>query len=419
MAYLARRPGTWFWRLAIAPVAFVATIRTAFGYQWTDPMFNAYNFGSGLAGVCGAAKVLELACYPNGLLKVGEREPGVIENPAIELEQLNQEIHLRRGTGISPSEVAQERGSRRNPIAAGFLDAIEALTTMRGIGWQFGTGTDIYVPPETRDTTNKARFWRQTFASFLVYFVLFDVVTSAIQLVPGIGTPDGGSIFAFGGDNLLKKYAISVAIEFSTGVAFILGFEMVYRLVTLIILPIPAFKQEPSFWPPLFDKPWASVSLHEFWSKRWHQLLRQTFLVMGGYPLAFALSLVAMLLGFLLGTFTASGLFHYWALYGMGRGTDVQCLIFFAAQAVGVMLERVWKAVTGRRVGGWLGRAWVWIWVVGGIQWCINAWHERGFAGGMLVPPIVSPARFVVFPLVQPVFDALGVPVTLPLALNA
>lgn len=48
MAYLARRPGTWLWRLALAPIAFTATIRTAFGYEWTNPEFNAYNFASGV-----------------------------------------------------------------------------------------------------------------------------------------------------------------------------------------------------------------------------------------------------------------------------------------------------------------------------------------------------------------------------------
>lgn len=156
---------------------------------------------------------------------------------------------------------------------------------------------------------------------------------------------------------------------------------MVYQLVTLIAIVL--LRHNPTSWPPLFDDPWLSVSLHEFWSKRWHQLLRQTFLVMGGYPLAFIFSLpfggprsrtsmasTARMAGFILGTFTASGLFHYWAMYAMGRGTDLHCLLFFVMQAVGVGLERLWKNVTGRRVGGWAGRIWVWGCVVGGIQWC-------------------------------------------------
>lgn len=203
----------------------------------------------GLAGIFGATKVLELAFLPNGFLKIGEREPGLIENPAIELDRLEKEthpvigngkanghdaaehdvdtvhdkIHLRRGTGTTPAEVAQESASRRNPFVSGFMDSAEALASLRGIGWQFGSGTGLYVPPEWRDTTSRSRFVQQTLISWLIHFTLFDLLTSLIKLVPGIGTPNGGSIFAFGGDNVFKKYAISATIEFSTGVAFILG----------------------------------------------------------------------------------------------------------------------------------------------------------------------------------------------------
>lgn len=151
---------------------------------------------------------------------------------------------------------------------------------------------------------------------------------------------------------------------------------MVYQLVTLLCVLV--LHHDPRSWPPLFDAPWAAVSLHEFWAKRWHQLLRQTFLVMGGYPLAFLFSLISpprlkktsKMAGFVLGTFTASGLYHYWAMYAMGRGSDIQCLLFFVAQAFGIGLERAWRGITGRRVGGWAGRVWVWLCVVGGIQWC-------------------------------------------------
>lgn len=197
----------------------------------------------GLAGIFGATKVLELAFAPNGQLKIGEHEPGLIENPAIELDLLDKgsnssdattkmdvddpnihdKIHIRRGEGKTPSEVVQEHFSRSNPITSGFLDAAETLANLRGIGWQFGTGTGVYVPQDWRDTSSRWEFARQTLVSWLMYFTMFDLLTSLLKLVPGIGTTAGGSIFAFGGDSLLAKYAISTSIEFTTGVAFILG----------------------------------------------------------------------------------------------------------------------------------------------------------------------------------------------------
>lgn len=192
-------------------------------------------------GVFGATKVLELAFASNGILKLGEREPGLIENPAIELDKINKEkdtsvanghgstnnnvnrkIHLRRGKGTTLREIAQEQTSRRNQVFSGFLDAAEALASLRGIGWQFGTGTGLYVPKDWRDTSSRRTFALQTLGSWLAMFTMFDVLTSLIKLVPGVGTTQGGSIFAFG-SNVFEKYAISLTIEFATGVAFIFG----------------------------------------------------------------------------------------------------------------------------------------------------------------------------------------------------
>lgn len=152
---------------------------------------------------------------------------------------------------------------------------------------------------------------------------------------------------------------------------------MVYNLVTLI--GVLLFRHDPTSWPPIFDRPWASESLHEFWSKRWHQLLRQTFLTLGGYPFQALFGLP----GLILGTFLASGLYHHWSLHAMGRGTDSRAIWFFVGQAVGVALERAWYKVTGRKISGWMGTVWVWVWIVGGGQWCSEYFNsimedERG-----------------------------------------
>lgn len=87
---------------------------------------------------------------------------------------------------------------------------------------------------------------------------------------------------------------------------------------------------------------------------------------MGGKPLSRLLGPY----GLVLGTFLASGFYHSWALYAMGKGEDYSCVWFFALQAVAMVLERVWRSATGRRIEGWVGTAWVWFWIMGVGQVC-------------------------------------------------
>ncbi|KDN40983.1 hypothetical protein RSAG8_07689, partial [Rhizoctonia solani AG-8 WAC10335] len=101
----------------------------------------------------------------------------------------------------------------------------------------------------------------------------------------------------------------------------------------------------------------------------------------------------------LFGTFTASGLFHMFAMYAMGQGIEWKVVGFFSAQAIALLLERTWRAATGRRVDGWWGRAWSYLWVIGGGQWCVDAWHRRGLGGGMIIPPFLSVTRLILLPL--------------------
>lgn len=311
-------------------------------------------------------KAVELAFVPHGRLKIDEIEPGVLRSPASNGNAHSADKHSSAGSTTLWSFA-------RN----GFLDACELLSSMRGIGWDYGTGTDIYIPSEHRPLERSA-FLKSTLWSTLAHFLLLDVIESGFKLVPGVSSPSGGSIFL---PELppVPRALVSTALSFATGVAFIGGFNMCYGILTLIFVP---WGQPPSAWPPVMDRPWVTTSLHDFWGRRWHQLLRQTFLVWGGYPLSYIsehtvglffgkrAGRTAGYLGLVLGTFTASGLFHMCAMYAMGRGIEWKVVGFFSAQAVALTSERVWKAVTGRRVDGWWGRAWAYACVVIGGQWC-------------------------------------------------
>ncbi|CAE7212177.1 unnamed protein product [Rhizoctonia solani] len=393
LSYLARRPRTQFLRLAVLPLAIWSTLSAAYTYEWMNPVYNVYNFASGLWGIFALLKTVELAFVARGRLKVDELEPGVVRSPSSNghADGAPPE-HLKHGFLFT--------------CYSGFLDACELLSSMRGIGWDYGTGNDIYVPPEHRPLERTA-FLKSTLWSTLGYYLLLDLIDTSFKLVPGISSPTGGSIF-IPTLSPIPRLLVSTTLHFATGVAFIAGFNMVYGLMTLILV---SMGQPPCAWPPVMDRPFATTSLHDFWGKRWHQLLRQTFFIGGGYPLSFlGETIFGMLLGkrvaraarlwcLLLGTFTASGLFHMFAMYAMGQGIEWKVVGFFSAQAVALLLERAWRAATGRRVDGWWGRAWSYLWVIGGGQWCVDAWHRRGLGGGMVIPPFLSVTRLLFLPL--------------------
>jgi len=293
------------------------------------------------------------------------------------------------------SDSSEKQSHRRNqlPIPSCVYDPLEIVFTLRGIGWDFGR--DVYIPQETR-SLERGAFLRSTSLSFLGYYFLLDGLESVMKLIPGVGSPEGGSIF-FPQLPFFQRYVVSTVIHICTGTSLLSGFQMVYNLCTLVSVGV--LGQSPLSWPPIFNNPWAADSLNVFWAQRWHQLLRRMFVVYGGYPGSWILG---PKLGMVFGTFLASGLFHELTTYTMGKGLDHRITLFFLWQAVGVVLERMWKKATGYRVQGWGGLAWVYfsIMVIG--QPCVDAWHLRGLGGGSIViPPSLSLTRIVLLPALK------------------
>lgn len=170
-----------------------------------------------------------------------------------------------------------------------------------------------------------------------------------------------------------QRYVVSTAIHIITGTSLLSGFIMVYTLITLIAVGL--LGSEPRNWPPVMDGPWTADSMHIFWARRWHQFLRRTFVVYGGYPGKWLTESAARCFtggkntrtvttvgetGSVFGVFLASGLFHELSIYSMNRGFRLAPIVFFVAQAFVLLGERVWRTVTGRRVGGRWGIMWVW-----------------------------------------------------------
>jgi hypothetical protein len=379
LAYLARRPDTRQLRLAVLPLAIYTALRTGFGYVFDGPGLNSINFGLGalkswlaaamtplnasdlgLFGVAVSVKSFELTIPKDGMKKIGEKSPGIMATSAIVADQKR----LGNGTpnGV-PNGTIKYRSAGPRTFYEGFQDGLELLVNLRGIGWEFGTGTGIYIPPHTRDISNRSRFVQQTFRSLILNFLAVDLIESFLKFIPSGAGATGGTIYL---PSLppVPRYAFASFLHFVTGCAFMAGFNMVYGICTLIGVII--LQHEPSSWPPLFEAPWASDSMHTFWSKSWHQLLRQTFLVSGGYPFQKLFGLP----GLIFGTFLASGFYHNFAMYAMGQGLESAVVWYFVWQGVGIACERAWKIFTGRRVRGPWGMIWAYICVIGGGQRC-------------------------------------------------
>jgi hypothetical protein len=58
------------------------------------------------------------------------------------------------------------------------------------------------------------------------------------------------------------------------------------------------------------------------------------------------------------------------ALLGADQKPNLAVFTFFAAQALGVIGERLLGRITGRKVGGTIGNLWVISVIVIGGQWC-------------------------------------------------
>lgn len=295
------------------------------------------------------AKSVDFAFAKDGRLRVGEKE-------------------LRRSFDRdAPQRVRSARAAAllggRNPAARILprcvFDALEVGLTMRGVGWDFGKYTPI---PRTTRPSEREAFIRATVKNILRNLLLIDLIDTVTKCIPGV-TATGGTIFL---QELppLERYLFSTAIHVGHGLLIFAGVALTYDVGSLI--GVVLFNQSPAAWPPIHGKLFSARSVHDFWAKSWHQSFRYTFLTLGG----FFGNWLSGGLGMVLGCFLASGLFHEFGLVVAGKELDPSVLAFFLLQAVGMLCEKAFKRLTGKKVGGPLGFVWTAMFVVGIGQIC-------------------------------------------------
>ncbi|KAI6151254.1 hypothetical protein BKA82DRAFT_4125654 [Pisolithus tinctorius] len=214
------------------------------------------------------------------------------------------------------------------PTSSFLVDAIDLTVNFRGVGWNWSKG--IRFPPDTRPTS-RLHFAIYVFLSALFHSFICGVFHIAVHAIISI-------------------VAASVVCA---------GMQTRYDIGTFI--GVAVFQQDPAQWPPLFDAPWKATSLYDFWGYRWHQLVRRTLIVLGGWPLGFVFGRV----GYVVGSFLASGVLHNVVLATLNCGVEWwTMLLSFGMMALGIIIEHTFTQMTGRKVGGWIGRVWTMAWLL-------------------------------------------------------
>ncbi|GJJ14066.1 hypothetical protein Clacol_008323 [Clathrus columnatus] len=296
----------------------------------------------------------------------------------------------------TPTNNIDKQDRNTTTFMVALSEANTLMSTVRGIGIEHGKA--IPLPPETR-SLEKRLFLKATFFMFLRSYILFDLLEFTLKLTPPLRTYKGGSIYV---ESLPipQRLILAMFIHISTGCFIIEVMQAAYFFATL--MGVGVLNQSPSLWPPIFYHPWQAESLQEFWGKRWHQLLRRTFLILGGYPCEWIGNKIGLGRVFLLfGTFLASGLFHELPCYLLRRSFDWRPPLFFLSQALLICLERAWQAMTGKKIRGWWGRLWVYFSLLILAQILVDSWHSRGLGGGIVIHPRLSPSRHLILPILN------------------
>lgn len=227
---------------------------------------------------------------------------------------------------------------------------------MRGYGWNWSHG--LYVPPETRPK-NRIAFVFYTFLSVVVHVFVLGITYQANVSFSCAG-PTAKKPIIF--DDTLPFVLQYLRVGIMTAVMGVMGYsglQMYYDLSTIVGVVI--FRQDPAQWPPALDAPWRATSLIDFWSHRWHQWARGFFLFLGGYPLSLFLGRA----GIILGAFLASAVLHdMFTLAIDSKSKSWGVFTAFAMMAPGMLAERAFYRLTGKRVGGVVGWVWTMIWLL-------------------------------------------------------
>lgn len=373
MGALVRKPNTRLLRLGLMPIALYVTIMGGFGVSYFDPRAHkAWNFLVGeqsffdpmwdaFLSFLFTANV-HTAMIGKALMWGCGSQQFTVE----EAQNKSTASAMNRSAGGGKMTKGFQPKNKRSLI----YDLFDAYSGMRGLGWEFGANPKVYIPKHTRPVDQgRLPFVIPTVANAVVFYFLLDCVDCFMKTIPGVNTPEGGTIF-LPSLHPVFRYSYSFIITYLTGHIIPFYYTYIYDVCSIIMVGI--FNDSPEMYPPMFDSPWTATSVSSFWGKTWHQMVRQTFFIMGGFPLQYIFALLHPALastGLLIGTFLGSGIFHSLVLLAMDGKLGYNTLSYFMFQAIIVASERILYVNTGYKPRGFVGHLWSLLSVVGTAQY--------------------------------------------------
>jgi len=353
MGVLVQLEGTRFYRLAFLPVVAWFAWRGIF-----------VDMSGGDPRQAGMNNTLIMCCIAmRGIVWAVAREPFRRQSPSNKQSELDSES-----------------------VCTAFWNAGDLVLNTRGIGWNWPRGLVVSKP--AFETDSRVTFVLLSAARFALHVLGFDACIQIIHVLSPdtFGSLDGGSLFDHTLPPLLELLRY-VFVAFLTAWMAYFMLQWGYQFVAIVCIIL--FQQRPSQWPPLFDSPWLSTSLSDFWGRRWHQMIRDVALNLGGQPF----NCLFGRLGGLFGAFLISGIVHDVEHRALGRGGNSAAIIgFFVMSGVGVVLERIWTKATGRRVGGLWGWTWTFGWLALWGVWIVDEWAKAGRFAMWRLPGELEPS---------------------------
>lgn len=124
-----------------------------------------------------------LALSPNGVLKMNEVAPGTLESD-VSTKSLENNHHASPEHYMD-ADMLQPAGAQAAPppfsLYSFITRALELLSNPRGVGWKFGTGTDVQVSKDWRDLSSRAVFRRQTSLAIVKTYLVFDACNTLLE----------------------------------------------------------------------------------------------------------------------------------------------------------------------------------------------------------------------------------------------
>ena len=282
--------------------------------------------------------------------------------------------------------VRQLRPANSSPSI--IMDAFDLTINLRGYGWNWSHG--LSCPQDTRPR-NCFAFALYAAFSAVGHLSMFGICQRAIiSFRPPESTTTAFSLFDESLPLFMQYVRASVIVAFQ----YILSYsssQASYDIGTII--GVLFFGQEPAQWPPLFDAPWRSTSLTEYWGRRWHQWFRHTFLFVGGYPLAGLIGRP----GILIGGFLASAVMHGILVLGGGNMEAARGVFLTLVMMIPLGLaERAFYRSTGKKVGGFAGAIWTVVCVLLSGTILFEGWMKTGAMGDENLIDGVRPVRMFV-----------------------